>query len=583
MARYRDRSRIALALACALAALAPVATLRADGPRPGDAVLALVPPDAGVTILLEDLRTRVPAVLASPMASGLREWPAVVAWLRSEPGGRLLRARRDIEALLGLPLTRLRDDVLGDAVALALVLPEGEPAEAARGLLLTKVRDRDVLDRLLAAINAAESRDGALRRVDARVHRGRAYSVRVFERGGKPDEAYAVLEGGLFAWSNSVALITAAIDRQEGASDGGLLREPRAAALAAALPADAMARVLVDPRFLERAAPGSPAKDTPSQAWLRRYVAAQRYLGMALSWRDGPVLDLVEHRDPARLDEPLRRWAARPGDLDPMLRRIPADAPVVAAAHLDAAALTDLLLGLVAPADGPRVEAMLQGVQGMLLGRDLREQILPALGPAAVGYLDLGPEGDADAMHTAVAIHLADANDVGPAIENGLRTLFALSAFGGKPRPGKPARSVETRPIGATRVTVLAGGATTPAFALGAGVLAIGLDPEAVATLAAGGPGGGPPWLAALRAERFPQGETFVAADVAALVRRADARREALVARLSRDRDGNREAAASDLDLVLGLLRLSRFAYAASTTSVDGAAAHRTVGLIAAP
>jgi hypothetical protein len=583
IASPRPRSAPALLL-LALALLGPASSPRAAGAHPADDLLALVPPDAGVTIVVEDLRTHAPAVLASPLVRGLARWPAVVAWMNSEPGGRLLRARGDVEAMLGLPLTRLRDDVLGDAVVLALVLPAGAPPEAARGLLLTRVRDRAALDRVLTALNAGESRAGTLRQVDARVHGGSAYSVRVFERGAnKPDEAYAVLEGGVFAWSNSIELVTGVIDRRAGASDGGLRAEPRAVRMAAAQPADCLARVLVDPRYLERAAAQPPEKDDPGQAWLRRYVGALEYLGLALSWRDGPVVELVEHRAPERLDEPLRRWAARPGGLEPLLRRVPADAPVVVATHLDATALIDLLLGLVPPAERPRADAVLQTMRGLFLGRDLRAEVAPALGPAAVGYLDVPPAGHDDTVHAALAIALADGSDARPAIENGLRTLFALSSLGDQGAKNRPARAVETREIGGTRVTVLAGGGMAPAFALAPGAVAIGLDPEAVAALASGETPGGPPWLAPLRADRFPGAETFLAADLAALAGRADARREALVARLSRDRAGDRDAAARDLDLVLGLLHRFRAGYLASTTTPDGAEARRVAGLIAAP
>src|SRR5262245_46882920 len=97
------------------------ATARAEGPA--DGLLRLVPPDAGVTLVVENLRGHVRQFLDSPLADGLGRLPAVRAWLGSDRFDQLRRSRRDIEAALGVDLARVRDDLLGDAVVLALQVP----------------------------------------------------------------------------------------------------------------------------------------------------------------------------------------------------------------------------------------------------------------------------------------------------------------------------------------------------------------------------------------------------------------------------------------------------------------------------
>lgn len=558
-------------------------TARGADPRPADDLLRLVPPGVGITIIVEDLRANAPAVLASPLAQSLAQWPAVRAWLGSSHGKQLLQAHRDIETLLGLPLTRVRDDVLGDAAVLALVLPHGERVENARGLLLTRVRDRAVLDRLLTGINAAELREGPLQQVDNRVHQGRAYSLRRFRPNTKPDEAYAILDENIFVWSNSEAIIQGVIDRRATSTDGGLLQEPRVARLAASQPPNALVRALVDPRFLERFVTQPPEKDNPGEAWLRRYLGAADCLGLTLIWRDGPVVELIEHRAPERLDEPLRRWAARSGNLDTLLPRLPANAPIIAAAHLDANAFYDIVLSLIRAGDRPQFDAFLQIAKGLLLGHDLRDDILPALGPSAVGFLNFTNDGTPQA---GLLLPLSEQNETtGPAITNALRSLLALTALAEANEKAKPARAIETRKIGDIDVTLLSGLAASPAFAIRPGwlALALGLDSDAVAALLADGPPTCPPWLSTLRADRFPQSETFLAVDLSTLSQIAEQHRDTLIGLLSRDRNGDRDAAARDLDAVLRFARLFRTAYAASTTTADAGEARRAIGLIAAP
>ena len=69
------------------------ATARAE--RPADVLLRLVPPDAGATLAIEDLRTHSSEFFDSPLAAGLKQLPVVQGWLASAPYRKLQRARRD--------------------------------------------------------------------------------------------------------------------------------------------------------------------------------------------------------------------------------------------------------------------------------------------------------------------------------------------------------------------------------------------------------------------------------------------------------------------------------------------------------
>ena len=112
-------------------------------PPPSDALLRLVPPDVALVVTVEGLRDQTSAFLKSGLAGDLRRLPAVRAWLASEKYQHFERSRAQIETLLGANLTDVRDELLGDAVVLALRLPPEAPGDAsqARGILLVQARD----------------------------------------------------------------------------------------------------------------------------------------------------------------------------------------------------------------------------------------------------------------------------------------------------------------------------------------------------------------------------------------------------------------------------------------------------------
>ena len=144
---------------------------RADG-RPADALLRLVPPDAAVVLTVEGLRDQFRAFTSSRLFAGLQQLPAVKAWIESEKrnssGVRATRSR----PFSGAKLSEICDELLGDAVVLALRLSPDAPADPsqARGLLLFQARNKALLERLIQAVNAKQKASGELARVTDREH-----------------------------------------------------------------------------------------------------------------------------------------------------------------------------------------------------------------------------------------------------------------------------------------------------------------------------------------------------------------------------------------------------------------------------
>ena len=324
-----------------------------------------------VVLTVEGLRDHARAFTATRLAAELWQLPAVKAWLDSEKYRQFQQSRARIEALLGANLTDLRDELLGDAVVLALRLPSESPADAsqARGLLLFQARDKALPERLIRVVNAGQEESGELAHVAQRQRSGTTYYVREFPpAAGRLTESYAAYPDGTFAFSNAETMIHAVIDRKvrarsaqnplrdrgtAGASaknelvtktDPGVGDLPKFKGVQRRLPETALARLFVDPRHVERWLAAAPrpekASDARMMAMLERYVAAVDYAGAALVLSEGRiVVHTVETLDRSKLDPWLVRWAGDGRRAQPTLRRVPRTALALGSVHGNAVAI----------------------------------------------------------------------------------------------------------------------------------------------------------------------------------------------------------------------------------------------------
>ncbi len=194
----------------------PFATATDPAQGPADTLLRLVPPDAAVVVTVEGLREHASSFFKSGLFRDLSQLPAVRSWLASEKFRELERSRERIEALLGMNLAVVRDELLGDAVILALRLHPDAAADASqsRGLLLVRARDAALLQRVIRAVNTTQQESGQLAAVGERRRNGTAYYVREFPAAAnRLSESYVAYPDGTFAFSNSEAMIQSIIDR----------------------------------------------------------------------------------------------------------------------------------------------------------------------------------------------------------------------------------------------------------------------------------------------------------------------------------------------------------------------------------
>ncbi len=559
--------------------------LRAEAPA--DPLLKLVPADAAVTLAVEDLRGHARTFSGSPIAQGLRALPSVRDWLASDRSRGLRSALKKAESVLGVNLATIRDDLLGEAVVLTLWVPKGGRPDEARGLLLARVPNRALLDRLVSGLNASLLKSGDLQRLSERNRGGTAYQVRDFRAQHRPRDYYAVLNDRVFAWSNSEDLIQGAIDRQSG-SQSGLASRPEFRLIRDRLPAHPVASLYTDPRFLEGLATASPSAksakpgDDKAAALLARYLGAVRYAGVALEWRDGLILHSEEVVDPSTLPVEMKRWAARTDLPSAAFRRVPSTAILMATAHIDPPAIVDLFTGLASEHDRPKFENIRIALRGLLLGLDVHSDVMTRLGPAALVYVEAsGGETPSRWFPMVGSIEVERGSKAGPALDNALRTILALHALDEK--HGGGSLRVESRPAPGAPITTL--NASTPfAYAVRDGRIDVGSSADAVArALAASNDPKASERVDGLRSAFFPDTPSFAAADLRAVRAFADPRREALAKALAERQHRSETDAGRDLDQVLSLINLFDAAFFTTKVAPDFTSVHHSLGLVRLP
>lgn len=580
----RGRRRGALALLIML--IAPAAAGAATVEGPADPLFHLVPPDASAVLAVEDLRARIRQVEAWPLAADLGKSPLVAATLASDRAGRFRRAMAGVEAALGVPIRAVVDDILGDAVVLALKADPRDPVDRSSGLLLIRPRQRKFLEQLLDGRNRAQARRGRLAEVVAKPRGTTTYQSRRFRPGQGAGDYYAFLDDGTFAWSNSESMLGEVIDRRAGGRPGWD-SSPGFARLRAGLPGQALASLHVAPGFAARVldlTKGGPlAPPHYARKVVASYLEAVAAIGFALEWRDGPVLHAHDVLDPARVPPWLAAWIRLPMRPAPLLDRVPPTALGVVAARFDFGAALRAGRSLVEESDRATWEAAEQVATGLLGGRPA-DEFLDKVDPHVV--LALTPRAAPDSWRWFGVAGGATWRDPGeadaawPAVDNAVRTGMAIRALWWSSE-GRPAR-VATRPVAGRPVTTL-GPPDRPILAaqVGPDRLLVADDPAALAQFgAAGGSPAGSTWEE-LRAKHAADCDTFAVFDLLRVVDTVGRSRPAIVAELAARTSRPAAEVERDLDQVLALARLFRGVVLTARVGPDSTEIHRTIGLIA--
>jgi hypothetical protein len=444
---------------------------------PKDELLRRVPADVGFVAAVQDLRDGWRRLHASPFARQLLQTTADREVAASTDWAKLAELDKTLQQDLGLPWTRLRDDVLGDAVVFAY-RPEGD-----EGLVLIWARDSAAAATMFERLDVSQKKSGQLLETGARSHAGRAYKHR--RRKGEPDE-FQYQNGQLVAFGSGEALLKHVIesDNRPGDAAAPLSQQLRA------LGVDSASAVWwVNPRAFDKAI-GEKARAASGQA-------AAVMTALALHWQalDGLAVFLDLNADArgglavaARSDAlpaPTRLFLREAAAPSALAETFPADALVTLTGRLPLPAA--LQLGPVfLPAEA---RAQLHDAARKTLGAVVSPEVLDAL-PSRLGP-DWGVcvtrpvEGQLPAV--TAAVRLADPPGQPPAagkMFDAVHTLFTFAALGYNTRAAEPVTARSERQ-GDVEVRYFDGAGVArwgirPAYAWKGGYLVVATSPEVV-------------------------------------------------------------------------------------------------------
>ncbi len=384
----------------AIAALVLLPPPLLAGPR--DELLRVAPPDAALVLVVQNARDHAKAVAASPFG----QWFPTTRLGKKVLGSAEWKQAAEVTgvlAALGTTPQAVLDDLLGDAVAFAYspAPPGGRPADE-RAVILVRPRRPDALVKVVDKLNEVQTASGEVKAVVRREHAGAEFFERQAGGDGDGPEFYC-FRGGVFAFSSSLADITAVIDRDKAAPAD---REPELVARMRKLGvAGAAAAVLVNPRPLDAEVKAKVAAAKPSE---RRFLARFAEVWAALD-AAAVALDLGADLDvslalrfrPDKVPADLKKWLVEPRVTNPAVRLIPDDALFGLAGHVTAADLIDLVTSLApTPPGKPGLKEWVTGVVGPIVGRDRLPLVLGSLGPNWAAWAE--PPGPGGLLPTPV-------------------------------------------------------------------------------------------------------------------------------------------------------------------------------------
>lgn len=356
------------ALCVAIAWLAVPLASSAQPASPREELLALVPPDVGLCLVIGDLRGHAQKWDRSAWVQALRQSPLVKALVDSPEAGQIAALDGELKKHLGVNWPTLRDDILGDAVLFAY--RPGSAADQEQGMIAVRAARPKLLAELVDRFNHLQKDSGELKSLDAVKHQGATY----FRRAHVRSTHWYYLHGSLLIIAGNEDMLRHAIERDLGkAADSS----PWPARFRRAGSEQSLAALGINPRAFELFP--RPAKSDQPQ-------------GFPALWRalDGVFVTLEGDQS----IEVRLSLQGRPADMPPWARtlfsetpapsllwqRFPEQALLTVAARNDFANLAEQLLGVLPAADRGNLKDSLAGI-GKIIQLDLFRDVLPNVGP----------------------------------------------------------------------------------------------------------------------------------------------------------------------------------------------------------
>jgi hypothetical protein len=459
-----------LCVAVAWLAVPPASFAQPASPR--EELLALVPADVGLCLVIGDLRGHAQKWERSAWAQALRQSPLVKALVDSPEAGQIAALEGELKKHLGVDWPTLRDDILGDAVVFAYRPGAAARPDQEQGMVAVRAARPKLLAGLVDRFNLLQKDSGELKSLDAVQHQGATY----FRRGLRRTHWY-YLHGPLLIVAGDEDMLRHAIERDLGkAAD----TSPWPARFRRAGAEQSLAALGINPRAFEL---------------FPKPAAGEKPQGFPALWRalDGILVTLsADQSIEVRLS-----LQGRPADMPPWARalfsetpapsllwqRFPEQALLTIAARNDFANLAEQFLAVLPPADRDNLKNGLSGL-GKLIQLDLFRDVLPNVGPDW-GVCVLPPADGATYPQVIAALAVKAGSGADRLDDALLKVPQILADLYKVKNPAAPPR-IETIKQGKVIVKVLVQdglvpAGVRPAWAVKDGFLLFASSPEAIA------------------------------------------------------------------------------------------------------
>lgn len=353
---------------------------QASAVSPRDELLRLVPDDIGFCVVVQDLRGHAERLQASPFFKQFCSSPLGLVLLQAPEWEKLREGDEFLQQHFQVSWRQLRDEIFGDALVLAYRPPTRKPAEDEQDLILIRARDGQLLARLLAQLNEAQKQSGELRNLETLRHGDTTYYKRELQK----ETTFYYQRGTVLALSSRAAMIQRVIERDQrkgakaAATISGQLQQ---------LGLDqALLALWINPRAFEpelelRATEDRPGVEAVPFRTLLRYWKALDGIGLGLSLKEEVRLDVALRGRFEALPEPARRFLKAATEQSAVWRQFPAEPLFAIAGRIDLFALADIIAEFIPDEHRKSIRDGLDRGVGAVLGRDVRTEILPNIGP----------------------------------------------------------------------------------------------------------------------------------------------------------------------------------------------------------
>lgn len=458
----------------------------ATAATPREELLRFVPSDVGFCLLVQDLRTHSTSFLASDFVRQFRTSPLGQILTRDAEVQKLAEFEKVLEKYLGIDAARLRDDILGDAVAFAYRPgPPGKP-EQEQGLVLLRARDPRLLADLVQRLDKLQRDSGEVKAIHLREHNGRKYVHRVEAKG----DTFYYLNGPVLVLSPHEAMLRQALecDRLAAAdAEPPVLRQLRLLGAERAL-----ASLWINPQAFTAEIEWKASQAAVQEAAVLKhflvYWKAVQGVALTASVARDFEFTLTLRAQTEQLPLAARRVLAEVSKSADLWTRFPDHALLAMAGRLDGSALLEVLDGFLTAETRQALHDSLNRNIGAVLGRNGFKEALAGVGPD-LGVCVLAPPAGEKAWfpQTLLALRVRS-GDKGAPIDQALLSAihsYAMLAVVGYNRQNKDQLVLKSVQLDKLDIRYLENAQAfppglQPAFALHDGYLVLGSSPAAI-------------------------------------------------------------------------------------------------------